>query len=226
MNYIRTLVSGKKKRFVDRKFNLDLSYITPRIIAMAFPGSGIETIYRNSIDHVAKFLNQRHQKNYIVFNLAGKKYDNVKFNNRVKEYDWVDHHAPPLDILFDICDEIHNFLLKNDDNVIVINCMAGKGRTGTIICCYLLFCGRFDNAEEAFKYYSLKRFSKGEGVTQPSQRRYVMYFEKLLKEKYYFPLYRKIKGIYLNRLPIGYEKSLRPFYELYLKNGEKVNVIK
>jgi phosphatidylinositol-3,4,5-trisphosphate 3-phosphatase/dual-specificity protein phosphatase PTEN len=52
MNYIRTLVSGKKKRFVDRKFNLDLSYITPRIIAMAYPGSGIETVYRNDIDSV------------------------------------------------------------------------------------------------------------------------------------------------------------------------------
>jgi hypothetical protein len=52
MNYIRTLVSGKKKRYIDRKFNLDLSYITPRIIAMAFPGSGIETMYRNNIDSV------------------------------------------------------------------------------------------------------------------------------------------------------------------------------
>jgi phosphatidylinositol-3,4,5-trisphosphate 3-phosphatase/dual-specificity protein phosphatase PTEN len=54
MNYIRTLVSGKKKRFVDRKFNLDLSYITPRIIAMAYPAAGIETVYRNDIDSVKK----------------------------------------------------------------------------------------------------------------------------------------------------------------------------
>ena len=52
MDYIRTLVSGKKKRFVDRKYNLDLSYITPRIIAMAYPGSGIETIFRNNIEAV------------------------------------------------------------------------------------------------------------------------------------------------------------------------------
>jgi phosphatidylinositol-3,4,5-trisphosphate 3-phosphatase/dual-specificity protein phosphatase PTEN len=52
MNYIRTLVSGKKKRFIDRKFNLDLSYVTPRILAMAYPASGIETVYRNDIDSV------------------------------------------------------------------------------------------------------------------------------------------------------------------------------
>ncbi len=58
MNYIRTLVSGKKKRFVDRKFNLDLSYITPRIIAMAYPASGIETVYRNDIDAVNIYKNR------------------------------------------------------------------------------------------------------------------------------------------------------------------------
>ena len=52
MNYIRTLVSGKKKRFIDRKFNLDLSYITPRIIAMAYPASGLEVVYRNDIESV------------------------------------------------------------------------------------------------------------------------------------------------------------------------------
>ena len=58
MNYVRTLVSGKKLRFQDRKYNLDLSYITPRLIAMAFPGSGLEKIIRNSIDEVSLFVNR------------------------------------------------------------------------------------------------------------------------------------------------------------------------
>jgi hypothetical protein len=29
------------------------------------------------------------------------------------EYQWVDHHAPPLKLLFVICNEIHNFLKGN-----------------------------------------------------------------------------------------------------------------
>lgn len=119
MNYLRTLVSGKKKRFIDRKYNLDLSYITPRIIAMAYPGSGIETMYRNSIDSVSKFLKERHDGNYLVINLSGKKYDNTKFNNNVKEYEWVDHHAPPLKLLFTICKEIHKFLEGKQKNFIL-----------------------------------------------------------------------------------------------------------
>ena len=88
MNYIRTLVSGKKLRFKDRRYNLDLSYITPRIIAMAFPGAGLEKIIRNSIDDVSLFLNERHERhgsNYLVINLSGKKYDKSKFKNKVKK---------------------------------------------------------------------------------------------------------------------------------------------
>ena len=84
MNYVRTLVSGKKLRFQDRKYNLDLSYITPRLIAMAFPGSGLEKIIRNSIDEVSLFLNERHGSNYLVINLSGKKYDKEKFKKKKK----------------------------------------------------------------------------------------------------------------------------------------------
>ena len=84
MDYIKTIVSGKKKRFIDRKYNLDLSYITPRIIAMAYPATGMESVYRNSITKVSNFMKERHQSNFFVFNLSGKKYDNSKFENRVK----------------------------------------------------------------------------------------------------------------------------------------------
>lgn len=113
MNFLRKMVSGKKKRYVDEKYNLDLSYITPRIIAMAFPATGIEKMYRNSIDSVSKFLKERHQNNFLIINLSGKGYDYTKFDSRVLEYDWVDHHAPSIKILFTICMEIKKFLSGN-----------------------------------------------------------------------------------------------------------------
>jgi hypothetical protein len=49
---IRKLVSGNRRRFTEDNINLDLTYITPQIIAMSYPSSGIEKIYRNSIDDV------------------------------------------------------------------------------------------------------------------------------------------------------------------------------
>jgi len=53
---IRSAVSGKRHRYRDAEFDLDLAYITPRIMAMAYPGSGVEGMYRNNIMDVARFL--------------------------------------------------------------------------------------------------------------------------------------------------------------------------
>lgn len=50
MDYLREKVSGKKNRLKQGNFNLDLTYITKRIIAMSMPGEGIQGIYRNPID--------------------------------------------------------------------------------------------------------------------------------------------------------------------------------
>ncbi len=50
MNYLRKLVSGKRRRFQDKDYDLDISYITPRVIAMSYPASGtLESAYRNPI---------------------------------------------------------------------------------------------------------------------------------------------------------------------------------
>jgi phosphatidylinositol-3,4,5-trisphosphate 3-phosphatase/dual-specificity protein phosphatase PTEN len=78
--YIRELVSKGKRRYHDEKYNLDLTYITPKLIAMSFPGSGIRKLFRNSIDTVAKFLEEHHRNTYKLFNLSQNTFDKSKFN--------------------------------------------------------------------------------------------------------------------------------------------------
>ena len=52
MNFLRKMVSGKRRRYQDGQFDLDITYITPRVIAMSFPSVGMEAAYRNPIQDV------------------------------------------------------------------------------------------------------------------------------------------------------------------------------
>ena len=56
MDFIRKIVSGKRKRFRNDNYDLDLTYITNRVLAMSFPASGIETVYRNNINIVLRVV--------------------------------------------------------------------------------------------------------------------------------------------------------------------------
>ena len=56
-NWIRTKVSGARNRTNEEGFNLDLTYITPRIVAMSFPADAFwQKMYRNNINDVAGYL--------------------------------------------------------------------------------------------------------------------------------------------------------------------------
>jgi hypothetical protein len=58
----------------DGTYDLDLTYITSRIIAMAFPGEDavgqFSVVIRNHLKTVKKFLDERHGGRYMVFNLC------------------------------------------------------------------------------------------------------------------------------------------------------------
>lgn len=54
------LFSLETNWYVDDKYDLDLSYITPRIVAMAQPGQGVYRIFKNPIEKVAQFIKEKH----------------------------------------------------------------------------------------------------------------------------------------------------------------------
>ena len=201
MDIVRTIVSGKKRRYLDDGYNLDLSYITPRLVAMSLPGEGVHKVYRNSISSVSRFLNTRHAHKYKILNLSGIAYDYSRFNNQVEDYKWQDHYPPEIDVLFRACLSMDEWLKSDPENIIVTNCRAGKGRTGTLICCYMIFCCRFTSYRDAANYYKIKRFSAGGGVTQPSQLRYIKYFAEVMQGLVRYPLLVNIDRVLMRTAP-------------------------
>ncbi len=97
--------------------------------AMGVPGVGIESSFRNPEDEVARFFQQRHKGHFMIYNLACEKsYDYAKFDDQVIAIGWPDHHAPPLHILFQLCQSLHSWLGADPKNVAAVHCKAGKVR--------------------------------------------------------------------------------------------------
>lgn len=94
-----------------------------------------------------------------------------------------DHNAPPFTMVIEFCEDVKRFLDREKDSIVGIHCKAGKGRTGVMICCYLLYSNFVKTALEALVYYGTIRTKDKKGVTIPSQMRYIYYFEHLMKQR-------------------------------------------
>ena len=112
-NLLRQLVSKNRKRLVDGKFNLDLTYINERIIAMGYPSDKpIENLIRNNIKQVSEYLNEKHENSYKIFNLCLESdYDFSYFNNMVIKIEIEDHNPPRFDQILQFCSSKEKELL-------------------------------------------------------------------------------------------------------------------
>eukprot|EP00808_Paulinella_micropora_P027662 g78844.t1 len=181
-NMVRHKVSQKKYRFCEEGFDLDLTYITDNLIAMGYPSENIHGVYRNHLRDVQRFFSTRHKDSFMIFNLCSERdYDAARFGGRKKRFPFEDHNAPPFLLLEEFCRDAEQDLKSG--NVVAVHCKAGKGRTGTVIACLVQHIGIQPTAREALDWFGTQRTSNGEGVTIPSQRRYVHYYQQLLKKR-------------------------------------------
>jgi hypothetical protein len=99
---------------------------------------------------------------------------------------------------------VREWVAQDDENIAVIHCKAGKGRTGVMICNWLMFSGEWNSPEDSMAYYAAMRTYNMKGVTIPSQIRYIHYFAKsLVRNELPVKRYRRarLKRIVLHTVP-------------------------
>jgi len=190
---IRQRISENKRRFQVDGYDLDLTYILTNVIAMSFPSKGTKALYRNKIDNVAKFFEDKYSDrehiDYMIYNLCSEmEYDHRKFHGNVRRYRIDDHNVPTIEQMFELTEDVREWLSGSNDRererVVALHCKGGKGRTGTMICAILIDMGLFKEASESLQYFGQRRTdlnvsNQFQGVETYSQIRYVHYFQTL-----------------------------------------------
>ncbi|KAK3546363.1 hypothetical protein QTP70_025771 [Hemibagrus guttatus] len=222
---------------MEEGYELDLTYVTERIIAVSFPQACSEETYLHNLKDVTRMLKSKHADNYLVINLSEKKHDLTKMNPKTLDTGWPDLHAPPLDKICTICKAMENWLNNDPLHVVVIHCRGGKGRIGVIISSFVHFTDisardtvhlesqreasveEFPIADQALDRFAMRKFynDKVSAVMMPSQKRYVWILNSLLSGSMKMntsPLF--LHCIILHGIP-NFDNSgvCRPFIKVY-----------
>lgn len=186
----RRVTGENKKRFVDLEngFDLDLTYITERLIAMSVPATGCVQAFRNPITEVSRFFRTFHLGHFKIYNCCPElPYPSEPFEGSIRCFDIQDHTPPRIKEIVEFLKDARDFVDQAlDDNVVVVHCRGGKGRTGSLCCSWLLYTKHSKDGPDVLAYFaearSDLRFSdKLQGVDTPSQKRYVQCVDRMLK---------------------------------------------
>lgn len=207
------------------------------MIATSGPSSKYpKRAYRNPTDALVRFLDSKHDADWAIweFRAEGTGYPDSEVYGRIHHFPWPDHHPPPFALIPSIMASMRNWLndeetpgeeggdkRKKKKRVAVVHCKAGKGRSGTVACSYLI-------SQEGWKMEdALQRFTErrmrvgfGNGVSIPSQLRWVGYVNRWANnmDKVYVERPVEILEVHVWGLRDGVKIAL----EGYVDEGKKI----
>ncbi|XP_037997850.1 tensin-1 isoform X12 [Motacilla alba alba] len=198
---------------------LDLVYITERIIAVSYPSAAEEQSYSSNLREVAHMLKSKHGNNYVLFNLSERRRDVNKLHPKVLDFGWPDMHTPALEKICSICKAMDTWLNAAAHNVVVLHNKGNRGRLGVVVAAYMHYSNISASADQALDRFAMKRFyeDKVVPVGQPSQKRYIHYFSGLLSGSIKMnnkPLF--LHHVIMHGIPNFESKGgCRPFLKIY-----------
>ncbi|KAL8766823.1 MAG: hypothetical protein Q9209_006481 [Squamulea sp. 1 TL-2023] len=221
---LRQIVAGPRQKHPEA--GLDLCYVTDNIIATSGPSSTFpQRAYRNPTDALVKYLDYKHSTHWAIweFRAEGTGYPDSEVYGRIRHYPWPDHHPPPFALVPNIVASMRDWLKGPDTNprrVVVVHCKAGKGRSGTAACSYLISEEGWTVEDALFRFTTRRmRSGFGAGVSIPSQLRWIRYVDQWTKhQKLYVERQVEITEIHVWGLRDGVKVAV----EGYIDEGRTI----
>ncbi|XP_013184450.1 cyclin-G-associated kinase [Amyelois transitella] len=202
--------------------DLDISYITSRIIVMPYPSEGLESAYKtNHIDDVRAFLESRHPGGrYCVYNLCRGARSPLgrPGGEGAGRALWptAAHRAPLLAPFYSLLQNMYQYLGKDDKGALVLTCQDGKAMSCVVLCGLLLYAKLVTVPEDALQIFAVKRSPIN---IAPSQLRYLYYLSNIVRPEPVLPHFRPVTLVSLTIQPVPLftkaRDGCRPYIEIY-----------
>lgn len=164
----------------------EVVYVTDRILTLSHPfqqsASDGDITPERKLAAVGHLLHKRHGGKYMLWNLSEVEYDASVLDDQVLVYKFPGSPSPPLGLLLKLLMSLESWLRADAENVAVLHCLTGRGRTSTVLAAFLCWTGEagFTDVNGALEYIArCKRVSVAH-LTIPSQVRYAGYFANML----------------------------------------------
>uniref|UniRef100_A0A8C6JUJ2 Uncharacterized protein n=1 Tax=Melopsittacus undulatus TaxID=13146 RepID=A0A8C6JUJ2_MELUD len=206
---------------VESSCELDLVYITERIIAVSYPSTAEEQSFCSNLREVAHMLKSKHGDNYVLWRGAESIVDVTPVCSpaQVLDFGWPDLHTPALEKICSICKAMDTWLNAVPHNAVVLHNKGNRGRLGVVVAAYMHYSNISASANQALDRFAMKRFYEDKivPVGQPSQKRYIHYFSGLLSGSIKMnnkPLF--LHHVIMHGIPNFESKGgCRPFLKIY-----------
>ena len=200
--------------------------MTDNVIATSGPSSTYpQRAYRNPTDALVKFLDYKHGEDWAIweFRAEGTGYPDSEVHGRIRHYPWPDHHPPPFALIPNIMASMRDWLKGSDvpkGRVVVVHCKAGKGRSGTAACSYLISEEGW-TVEDALMRFTARRMRLGfgAGISIPSQLRWIGYVDRWTKHQKKY-VERKVEVLEIHVW--GLREGVKVMVEGFVNDGKTI----
>lgn len=221
-NFLKNLkdTSSKVMQTVQQtmaRTDLDISFITQRIIVMPCPTEGIESAYKtNHIEDVKMFMEQRYHPSKIsVYNL-GPRCARLPPPVRTVECGFIYQPNPPkapsLNHMYSLAEDMYGFLNSDPKTVVIIQSPDGRATASTMVSALMIYAQLVREPEDALQMFAVKRIPPN---LKPSEIRYLYYGADIVRA--HLPHYKPITLVSTNFSPVPRMTKARDGCRLYIE---------